>query len=1450
MATAICSIMLISGLVFLFINNSGGDKLKAPDVVDAGSCTVGVTFDTVYGMAGVNQIGMTFNGSVKSDGSSWHSTGFSLSHNTAKGYHGWTVTTQLAYYNRYFSFDSVGTTYSNGKSKIVLDNSRIQVNNGKSTSGADLLKNSLGQNYGVNVGSSTGGANFTLKLWYVIQYYINYNGGDDNGYFGSSSGDTISDDTGFSNVFTRFNTYNSTWNISDTNMKTYLSKITRKGYSLKGVYNAASGGNQVFDVNGVDKKAITQANAVPKALYCQWTANSYNVTFDANGGTTPTASKSVTYDSTYGALPSPTKKGYTFNGWYTAKTGGTKVTNTTKVAITAAQTLYAQWTANKYTVTFDKNNPNTTDNITLNKTTLSVTYDSTYASLATASKPGYTFAGWYTAKTGGTKIDNSTKVQITANQTLYAHWTANEYVVIYGRNGGGTGYSGYRDGPTKTFNGTSDFFTVDRTYMYQDKLFVYIDAYMEDWSAYGQNKQRIISCTEGGGWNIESHNGNIAFAAYDSGVGYKSANSTKAWSSLSPGWHTFMLSFDGKFAVILVDSVKVAQSARFTSGKIGYQATNKIFIGAEAGTSATTPVGSYFKGQIRNINILHGSLHKTVTYDSTYGTFNQYSRTGYTFKGWFTAATGGTEIKSDTVVKITAGQSVHAQWTANKYTVTFEKNNPDTENDIVLSETSRQVTYNSTYGVLPTPIKPGYVFDGWWTAESGGVQITEASKVTITSGQTLYAHWRLGEYTVTFDPNGEGATTPVVNKIVTFNSTYGELPTPSRLGYSFSGWWTAAKGGLRVTSASKVTTTSNHTLYARWIGNEYTITFNANGGTTPVSSRIVRYGATYGMDFELGEESPLPVPIREGYVFSGWWTAEVGGTEVTAETKVTILDNQTLSAHWTLLSLVTLDYQGGFSTNLPVGWEESGQGAKRYYDANAQIGTLPSLSRIGTMFAGWWTAETGGNEVTSQTRVSENLTIYAHWADTWAINASPELEKQGDKYLVKSAEDLGLIAYEVAAGNEEFVNGHFVLKEDIDLSEHEWFQIGADNTPFKGVFDGNGYRIENLNAENFEATYFGLFGTTEGATIKNVSLNVQLNIKSQKNLAGIVGYAKAGTLIENCDVYGSITGYRAAGIASWVENSTISQCENHASIEATTGDYAGGIAVNCILDSQIINCYNTATIKGAQAGGICSSARGGAKITGCVNQGDIVFSILDVKNPGSPCAGIVADVLKATISNCSNSGSVKGNFIGGIVGNFSRMAEASEVKNCLNTGPLYMLENDIIMVAGGIVGGVGSGSSTLKIIGCYAKCMMQTSSNSLAISAGIVALNNIKVSTNCQVIGCGAEIVATAGKVDAFYGDLTGDGAVKFKGYPVYVDTSFVLVKNDDSSVLTISQSLDTSFDEMFVYDTTNSLLGGYPVPKGIFWVEGSLSSNNVRSRLTDMATEIGATLVEFKNVG
>lgn len=135
-------------------------------------------------------------------------------------------------------------------------------------------------------------------------------------------------------------------------------------------------------------------------------------------------------------------------------------------------------------------------------------------------------------------------------------------------------------------------------------------------------------------------------------------------------------------------------------------------------------------------------------------------------------------------------------------------------------ETTRSVYYGQTYGELPTPTLEHYDFAGWYTEVSGGTKITSDSVVDSLSTQTLYAQWTPKEFTVTFEANG-GAT-ETESKTVSYNSAYGNLPTPTRDYYTFLGWFTAAENGDEITSNIIATTSEDVTLYAHWEHNEPT----------------------------------------------------------------------------------------------------------------------------------------------------------------------------------------------------------------------------------------------------------------------------------------------------------------------------------------------------------------------------------------------------------------------------------------------------------------------------------------------------------------------------------------------------------------------------------------------------------------------------------------------------
>nr|AMO13193.1 glycoside hydrolase [uncultured bacterium] len=157
----------------------------------------------------------------------------------------------------------------------------------------------------------------------------------------------------------------------------------------------------------------------------------FTITFNANSGTVSPTSGTTGTNGKLTSLPTPARSGYTFNGWFTAATGGTSVT--TNTVFTSNTTIYAQWTAAAatYTVTFNVNGGNS-----VNPASGTTGTDGKLTSLPTPTRSNYTFTGWFTAATGGTSVTTSTV--FTANAIIYAQWTATAATctITFNANGG------------------------------------------------------------------------------------------------------------------------------------------------------------------------------------------------------------------------------------------------------------------------------------------------------------------------------------------------------------------------------------------------------------------------------------------------------------------------------------------------------------------------------------------------------------------------------------------------------------------------------------------------------------------------------------------------------------------------------------------------------------------------------------------------------------------------------------------------------------------------------------------------------------------------------------------------------------------------------------------------------------------------------------------------------
>ena len=309
----------------------------------------------------------------------------------------------------------------------------------------------------------------------------------------------------------------------------------------------------------------------------------------------------------------------------------------------------------------------------------------------------------------------------------------------------------------------------------------------------------------------------------------------------------------------------------------------------------------------------------------------------------------GTRIEEGSVVKVRISKGPAP---VVDHTLSFDANGGS------VTEASRKVNEGIEYGILPTPTRSGYVFNGWFTAASGGSKV-DGSEIMGTSDVTLYAQWskEVNPHTLRFNANG-GSVSETSRK-VNEGAAYGTLPTPTRSGFNFLGWYTDQPGGTKVSSSTKMGT-KDVTIFAHWEAISHTLSFNANGGSVSQSSKKVNEGAAYGT---------LPTPTRTGYGFNGWYTAATGGTKVSSSTKMGTKD-VTVYAQWTANAYtLTLDPNGGSVSE-----------SSKVVKADEAYGTLPTPTRTGYTFNGWYTAKSGGTKVSSSTKMGNaNATIYAQW---------------------------------------------------------------------------------------------------------------------------------------------------------------------------------------------------------------------------------------------------------------------------------------------------------------------------------------------------------------------------------------------------------------------------------------------------------------------------------------
>ena len=349
---------------------------------------------------------------------------------------------------------------------------------------------------------------------------------------------------------------------------------------------------------------------------------------------------------------------------------------------------------------------------------------------------------------------------------------------------------------------------------------------------------------------------------------------------------------------------------------------------------------------------------------ATLPTADDMTYTGHTFKGWYdnegltgdpVMAIGGTEM---------GNKEYWAKWEINQYTITF-----DTAGGSAIAPITQD--YGTAITAPADPTREGYTFAGWDTAIPATMP---AHNMTIT------AQWTVNQYTITFDTDGGSEVAPITQD---YGSAITAPAAPTREGYTFTGWDKTIPATMPA---------GDMTITAQWTVNQYTITYDLDGGTAEGNPD------TYTVETDA---FTLKNPTRPGYTFTGW-----SGTGLTGEDNLTVTipkgstGNRSYTAHWSLNTYsITYDLNGGTASGNPTS-----------YTVESATITLNQPTKTGYTFTGWSGTDLVGEDnltVTIPAGSTGDRSYTAHWSlNTYSITYDLNggtVSGNPDFYTVESA---------------------------------------------------------------------------------------------------------------------------------------------------------------------------------------------------------------------------------------------------------------------------------------------------------------------------------------------------------------------------------------------------------------------------------------------------------------
>ena len=778
-----------------------------------------------------------------------------------------------------------------------------------------------------------------------------------------------------------------------------------------------------------------------------------------------------TYGSKVTRLPNtPTKPGYTFVGWYStsAASGGTEITTNTDVP-TSNVTYYARWTPNNYTVTANSDGGTIASTSgwtgTGDTSTKSVTYDSTYGTLPTISKAGYSLEHWYKLPKELEKIDyleSSGSNYINSGVYPSSDFRLVADVYLPSSATGERTFAGirYNDSAVEYYfyNGEPRFWNTSGSLksgsaMYDQRIkydAIYNSTGMKlsindsvvasnDIVYTGQQNYPItLFAHSNAGSTMYYFIGRVyGLQMYSNGILVRDYIPVNRKSDNTKGLYDIV---ENKFYMYGSNSpVQYSENVITSSTIVKTSSNHDIYAKWATNTYQVAFNANGGTGTMSNQSFTYGAAAKALT-------TNAFTRTGYTFIGWNTSADGQGDayLDEEQVQNLTSTNNdvvtLYAQWLRNDVQVTLLKDGSIYSNSgmqVTLyngtTATSHSATVSSGSTATFTEVVAGtyniYVgkdSNHKTTLIDSNVDVTvPKTDVSIGNGNTSTAI--VNYYTLTL--NKDSNTTTVNGAgVYLSNQTASISATAFATNYEFDNW-TKTEGNTPANANSASTTVSmsaKTTLTANAKLSGYSITFNANGGTGTMSNQVIPMNTSATIKANTFTKS--------GETFIGWNTQANGqGTAYLDEEEITPTGNMTLYAQWQEVWAVNLSYSNE-NTFIPCA---DAQCALDYiagmvmphtitYNANGGTGTMSSqtvnandsvtlttnvFTKSGSTFEGWNTKANGTGKSYSDGQTitpTENMTLYAQWDETTGYTTTIRYNANGGTYTNdKSLKSIG-----------------------------------------------------------------------------------------------------------------------------------------------------------------------------------------------------------------------------------------------------------------------------------------------------------------------------------------------------------------------------------------------------------------------------------------------------------